>query len=376
MSGAQAAPPEADGDTGSASPSGIPIRNIWHMLLYAWGEAGALERWRREAETAPSLDVLLATVLAQLVEQRLRVGLARGYQPEARAVAGIRGRIDFSRSLKTLEFERGRAFCRFHEFTSDIPRNRLVRAVLERLVAVGAFGPHPNHADALRRRLRRLLRDLDEITPIQPHVGALARETSGRNDGDYRLMLAICDLVLRRTMPTEEEGGKAGIGLDRDTLTLHRVFERFVAAYLQMHLDGWQVTPQKPLEWPTAERSLLMPGMQVDIVLHCMGSGRLIMIDTKFTPGSLVRTRFGGERFQSGHLYQMYAYLRSQEEQSPSYRSAEGVLLYPAASWHLSEKVEIQGHVLRVETLDLARPWIDVETDLQRAATGEVAMTS
>ena len=38
---------------------GVPIRNIWYMLLYAWGEAGAVDLWRAEVEAAPSLDALL-----------------------------------------------------------------------------------------------------------------------------------------------------------------------------------------------------------------------------------------------------------------------------------------------------------------------------
>ena len=54
---------------------GIPIRNFWHMLLYAWDRAAFLNRWNAEVEAAPSLDALFASLLSKLVEQRLRIGL-------------------------------------------------------------------------------------------------------------------------------------------------------------------------------------------------------------------------------------------------------------------------------------------------------------
>ena len=34
-----------------------------------------------------------------------------------------------------------------------------------------------------------------------------------------------------------------------------------------------------------------------------------------------------------------------------------GILLYPAVRFQLSESVNMQGHVLRWETIDLAQPW-------------------
>ena len=65
------------------SEYGIPIRNLWYMLLYAWNEApitspGTLE----DIENSPTLDALLASVLVKLVQQRLRIGLGRNYVEE------------------------------------------------------------------------------------------------------------------------------------------------------------------------------------------------------------------------------------------------------------------------------------------------------
>src|SRR5215208_564770 len=82
---------------------GIPIRNLWHMLLYAWNEVPfhATRGWTMEAvESAPTLDTLLASVLIKLMQQRLRIGLGHDYVEQERALQGIRGRIKFAASLK------------------------------------------------------------------------------------------------------------------------------------------------------------------------------------------------------------------------------------------------------------------------------------
>jgi hypothetical protein len=38
--------------------------------------------------------------------------------------------------------------------------------------------------------------------------------------------------------------------------------------------------------------------------------------------------------------------------------------LYPAVKAHLSEQVELQGHAIRIECVDLAERWDEVEMQL------------
>ena len=88
----------------SLTTGGIPIRNLWHMLLYAWNEVVLKNQWQAEAKRAPSLDALLASILAKLVQQRLRIGLGRSYTNEARLLRGIRGRVDFTTKVEDTRF--------------------------------------------------------------------------------------------------------------------------------------------------------------------------------------------------------------------------------------------------------------------------------
>ncbi|HSL31793.1 MAG TPA: hypothetical protein VK900_21500, partial [Anaerolineales bacterium] len=95
-----------------------------------------------------------------------------------------------------------------------------------------------------------------------------------------------------------------------------------------------------------------------------VSTGKMIILDTKFTVHSLVGNQWGKPIYDSSHLYQMYAYLKSQEHMSEAHRQAIGILLYPAVQHRLSEKIRLQDHVIRIETVDLAAPWQEIERQL------------
>ena len=59
----------------------------------------------------------------------------------------------------------------------------------------------------------------------------------------------------------------------------------------------------------------ILPRMVTDILLDPPNGGRRLIVDTKFS-SILESRRFGGASLKSDYLYQMYAYLRSQEGQS------------------------------------------------------------
>ena len=351
----------------SLSEHGIPIRNIWHMLLYAWNEPLVTPQVSMgDVENAPTLDALFATVLIKMIQQRMRIGLGRGYVPASKNLRAVRGRVDFSESLKQHTFEHGEAKCDFQEYSVNEPRNQILRSTLMRLVHGGAFGPNQTEAEALRHRLRWLVRNLDGVDLVELELESIRRQVLAQNDNDYRLMLSICEMIVLRQMPLEVEGTNALPTLDRETLILHRIYERFVANFYRMHFTGWEVNAQKRLDWHAPDANEHLPMMVPDLILQEQETGRVIMLDTKFTPGSLVENQWGKPVYDSSHLYQLYAYLRSQEQVSAEYRSAEGILLYPAVQARLSERVELQGHIIRIECVDLAAKWEDVEKQLLR----------
>jgi len=344
---------------------GIPIRNLWHMCLYAWNEVPLKSHWTLDvAEEAPTLDALLASLLVKLVQQRLRIGLGRSYVNKRQSIRGIRGRIDFAESLKQQAFERGQAVCEFQQYSANAPKNQIIRSTLMRLVQIGNFGPEHAQANELRHSLRVLTRALDGVDIIELNLDFIRRQQFNRNDADYRLMMAICELILLRQMPSEQTAELSLPALDRDALILYNIYERFVANFYRIHLHGWNVLRQKQLDWHAKSQNDLMPSLRPDLVLEETATGRIIILDTKFTAQSLVTNPWGKRTFDSSHLYQIYAYLRTQEYLSEQHNQATGILLYPTVDYNLSESIELESHTIRIESIDLTAQWQDVEREL------------
>jgi 5-methylcytosine-specific restriction enzyme subunit McrC len=380
---------------------GIPIRNLWHMLLYAWNEVplNALRHAVMEdIEHVPTLDALLASMLTKLMQQRLRIGLGHDYVDEERTLRGIRGRIDFAESLKNLTLERGQMTCEFQRYSANSLKNQIIRSTLARLIKTVQFGPSPARASGhlapagsgperrasvetpidrratpeaasrkeIQQKLRQLIRNLDGIDFIELTPELIHRQQLVHHDRDYRLMLAICDLILQRQMPAGPgtRSASAVPALDRDALVLHNVYERFVANFYRIHLAGWNVTAQKRLEWHAKKTNEHLPFMIPDLVLQEKSSGQFIVLDTKFTAHSLIENQWGKPVFDSSHLYQLYAYLKSQEHVSEAHRSASGILLYPAIQTRFSDRIDLQDHTMRIECIVLTAPWQEIESDL------------
>ena len=344
---------------------GIPIRNLWHMLLYAWNEYPITNHWSLEdAEHAPTLDALLAAILAKLIQQRLRIGLGRSYVNQNQAIRGIRGRIDFTKSVQYRTFERGQAYCDFQQYSANAPKNQIVRSTLARLVQIGSFGADRNLASDLRHQLRWLTRALEGIDIIELKLDFIHRQQFGRNDGDYRLMMAICELLLQRQMPMEEEGQNRLPAINRQALVLYNVYESFVANFYRLHLKDYAVKPQSRLSWHTKRENNYLPVMKPDLLLENKTTGDIVVLDTKFTAKSLTMNEWGKQLFDSSHLYQMYAYLSTQAHLSERHHGAIGILLYPEVRGTLSEKIELEDHTIGIECVDLAAPWQEVERQL------------
>ena len=350
---------------GQTKAYGIPIRNLWYMLLYAWQETPRSPYWQMAGvEASPSLDALLAYCLSNLLQQRLRIGLGCSYMPEQQTLHGVRGRIQFTHSVKQRSFEKGQVVCQFDHYSVNAPKNQIIRSTLHHLAQVGELGPERQKGEALRHRLRWLVRLLDGIDLIDLTPDLIRRQQAERHDRDYRLMLAICALILQRRLPAEEAGRFYLTQLERDRLVLHHLFEIFVANFYRYHLSDWVVSPQKSLVWHEESANPYLPVMKPDLWLQEKATGRITILDTKYTAESLVANRWGKEIFNSSHLYQLHTYLSTQAHLSPQHQQAAGILLYPAVRNELRETVMLPQHQIRIECVNLAAAWPQIERRL------------
>jgi len=346
----------------------IPVRNIWLLMLYASDMYRDLGCRSINAEKNPDrIPDLAAEILCHAVNDRLARNLSYGYHTRHCDLTRIRGRIDLLDTCRRQLLDRGLVACRFDELTTNTPRNRLVKAALIRLRGLVT-------RDDLARECRTLAGDLERLgvtgpCPSRPERSA---ERFGRHDAGDRRMVSAADLALSLLLPTEAAGNRALERPDRDIHWLRQLFESAVTGLYEINLPqfGWYVNRQQVLRWPALEFtdgiSAILPTMRTDITLDHRERAERIVIDTKFTK-ALVDGYAGTPRLRSGYIYQIYAYLRSQEkDDDPPSLTASGMLLHPAIDRCLDESVTIQNHRIRFVTIDLTMNSVDIRYNLIR----------
>ena len=352
----------------------IPVRNIWLLLLYASQLYRELPASRRvELEDAPDhIPYLVAEILTNAVARRLRRNLSHGYQRRRADLNRVRGRIDLFRTERRQLLQRGSVACIFDELTVDTPRNRYVRTALTHIA--GVISKLTGHPD-LERRCRDLAFRLERAGVVgyldSRHAGTAAvLDNVGWVGAHERQTLAAARLALNLSIPTEQSGLALLPIVNRRETKGWKLYEDAVAGFFAVALShrGWKVRHGGHIQWPATDPTpglhAIMPEMITDIVLE--RREQRIVIDTKFT--SIVgRSQFGKQTLKSGNMYQLYAYLRSQEQPGdPISRHSTGVLLYPSLGVDYDESAIIQGHRVSFATVDLAADSQTIRSQLLR----------
>ena len=346
----------------------IPIRNVWLLMLYASDLYRMRDHRTRGIESLPDdLFDRVSEMLAGAVERRQKKQLSVGYQVKEANLSRVRGRIDVLKTERQQLLARGLVACRFQELTVDTPRNRFVRSALERASRIGTD-------NKIVKRCRRLARNMRfmGVSGNTPTLLELSKDRFGHHDSGDQEMVAAAKLIFEMAMPAEAAGSRMMPLSERNERRIRELFERAVGGFFNVELESadWDVRTGKTLRWQVSSKtpkiSKILPTMRTDIVLDEKAKCRRIVIDTKFsaivTPG-----RHRDESLQSGYLYQIYAYLRSQEGSGDGFSDeAEGVLLHPAIDATIDEAVMIQGHKIRFMTVDLTAETSAIRAELLR----------
>ena len=360
----------------------IPVRNLWLLMLYASRLFRELPSTRRSAaeENPDDIPNLVAEILTRAVERRLRRNLSLEFDRRQADLARVRGRIDSLRTECRLLQQKGRVACSFDELTTDTPRNRFVK------VALNQLHQRVNESE-LRRRCRITAAALERAgvgtDNSRDPVMRDSRSTvsAGRTNTEDRQMLAAAELALNLRLPTEDPGQSPLSAPDRDEVWIRKLFEGAVGGFYDTLLSpqGWSVRTGGVMRWqvesPTEGIQLILPSMKTDIVLQRpdTGSGSpasRVVIDTKFT-NIVGLGQHGNTTLHSNHIYQIYSYLRSQEQQAdPLSLTASGMLLHPSVGEDIDESAVIQGHRIRFATVNLATDSLAIRKRLLELALG------
>ena len=343
--------PEAANEIGHIGR--LPVRNLWLLMLYASDLFRQIDRSKIAVEENPDdIPDLVAEILARFVERRLKRNLSFGYLSKEAVLGRVRGRIDCLKTERRQLLAKGMVACRFDDLAVNTPRNRYVRAALDSIAGVVGQSELSHRCRALAGSLKQM-----GVTNEKPSRSEVSADRFGRHDIEDQQMVAAAHLAFNIALPTEATGAKLLALPDRNVTWVRHLYEKAVAGFYDVVLSGWYVSAGKPINWridkKTSGIDKILPSMRTDIILDQYDEGRRIVIDTKFT-SIVTRGWYREESLRSGYVYQIYAYLRSQEDNGdPLSEHASGLLLHPSIDQMVDESVVIQGHTIRFATIDL-----------------------
>jgi 5-methylcytosine-specific restriction enzyme subunit McrC len=344
----------------------IPVRNIWWLMLYASDLGRNANPAKLGSEDLPEeIPDLVAEILAKAVEERQRRQLTTSFLPRQAVLSRVRGRIDHLITSRHQLLAKGQVACRFEELSIDSPRNRYVRAALD---SVARLVSKPQ----LAHRCRGLAHGLRArgVVGEAPSRSRISGERFGRHDQADQSMLSAARLAMDLALPTEEAGPNALLDPTRCDHWLRQLFEKAIGGFYRLSLDSnqWLVSTGKTLNWQkedaTAGIDKVFPSMRTDIVIDWRQHPRRLVIDTKFT-SVFGKGWYREHSLKTAYVYQLYAYLRSQEGRGDLWADqADGLLLHPAISTSMDESVRIQGHRMRFATVDLTASHQEIRVQL------------
>lgn len=337
----------------------IAIRNVYVMMAYAFRALRSDANDRVAAESFDHLHDLFAEVLVRGVGTQVKRGLHRDYLHRSDGLSTVRGRIDITRTIATRSMTRGRLVCEFDEYEPDTPHNQALKSVMVLLI---------RHGDvAVQRKdgLRRLLPYLDAVTLIAPTSIRWDALTYHRANATYRLLLGVCELVVRGLLPTQDAGTtKLSSWVSDDAMS--SLYERFLREYYTVHHP--ELSPSaSAVAWDYDHTSAFgaeqLPAMRTDVILRL--EQRALIIDAKYYSQSMQAGRWGKATIHSANLYQILTYVKNADVDFDG--SVSGLLLYARtdAPEQPDLDVVVQGNRVSARTLDLNRPWHHLSAQLE-----------
>jgi len=349
----------------------IPIQNIYYLLCYAWDKLDEGDIVEVKGIESTELCDLFAKVLISGTSHLLKMGLDRGYLLIGEEISGIKGKIDFSSSLKDNLLKKARAYCLFDELDHNILHNQILKSTLLKLALVDELD------DTLRASLYNLLRRLTEINEIHLSQAVFRKVQLNHNNAFYDFLLKICELVIDNLLPTQERGRSKFRNFLEDEKQMSTLFESFVRNFYRLEQKTYKVG-REDIYWDVSgddrrdgrrdnhrddnsDDQDLLPKMQTDISLE--SDDKKIIIDTKYYSEALSE-HYGVKKIREPNLYQIFAYLKNIEKKSEKDKFSTGILLYPYVNQNLNYRVNIQGHEIVIRTINLYQDWHKIHADL------------
>ena len=324
----------------------VPLFNVMWMISEVERLEGIdFHRLERQANITTFEDILepIAAAFVEQITMLIERGLYRAYVEQEDNLTAIRGRIDFREDLNRNVVLRHRTYCRFTEFSWDVPENQVIRQVVRKLAGWG-FSPR------LTGELMSLDRQMEDVARTHYTASDIDRFHYSRQSEHYRPIHQFCRLFLEGFSLSEGTGDSP---FDGFLIDMNVLFERFTAIKLDKHLPspGWKLNRQASS--PLFDNFGLT--IRPDLLLEHIGTTTLVA-DTKY------KKRTGADS-SSADYYQMIAYCTV-------LGLRDAILLYPRHNSDLDQRLTVRGSQIRIHetSIDLRESRESIEAEFAALA--------
>lgn len=335
----------------------IPIQNIYYMLSYAFQVLNEQGYKSVATEHFENVADLCATILIKGLSKQLKRGLMKDYIPKREPLTALRGKMEFSETLKTNSIIKRQVVCSYDEFSENAYMNRIIKTTMLRLMVADVD-------KSRKKEMKKLLVFLGNVEPL-PIYSINWNLRYDRNNQTYRMLVSICYLVLKGLLQTQSDGTTKLMDF-LDEQRMHRLYEKFILEYFRKeHPELTVGAPQIP--WQLDDDFCdMLPVMQSDIVLE--KDDNILIIDAKYYAHT-TQQRFNKATVHSANLYQIFTYVKNkQEELKDRQVTVSGMLLYAKTDEQIvpDNTYQMSGNQISVKTLDLNCGFDEIREQLDK----------
>jgi len=330
------------------------------MLAYASRDAGLLDNRAIAACDFEQPLELVGRLLDASMRRLRRRGLNHEYRSIEEQGPAPRGAITLSATIARLLPAQGKLAWTVDELLPDTPENRVLKATMRLLMSHGGIG------SKIRARLRTHVTWLSGVRDISPREAVRVRVTVPRALPEYRPALRLAGLALENLLPDAGQEGSRWNALLQDPERMGDLFERFVRGFAAYEFEDRAAVSARQLSWDVTSASPageeIMPIMRTDVFVQWK-TGAATVCECKFYEEPLAKHAWSATaKLRASHLYQLTAYLRATAREAAEKPS--GLLLYARAGEPITQQYILEGYRTMVATLDLARDWPDIRSEL------------
>lgn len=314
------------------------------MLAYAFSVLTEGPYRSIVTEKFENIAELSAAILERGITILVKRGLGRQYEERMKAISSLCGKVEVSETLKSQSFLRRQIVCSYDEFSVDSQMNRILKATVEALV-------RSNISKTRKKKLKHLMAYFANVGLIDLRF-ANWRMRYDRNNQNYRLLMAVCWLVAKGLLQTQEDG-KTRMMDFFDEQRMCRLYEKFILEYYRKEHKELTVNASY-INWALDKGcSDSLPAMKSDIILS-RGS-RVLIIDAKYYETTM-QQHYDKRIVHSGNLYQIFTYVKNKDaELANVVHKVSGLLLYAKTDEDIQPDgtYQMSGNQISVKTLDL-----------------------